>query len=181
MTVVTRCLCLAPAACMFAGCTVYPMSRTYYEPMSDEGGLRNQPGCRFLRTHDTVQTQAGSISMSVLVGPERAPADRQPDLNVILTFEAPAGTWDLHTDKVVIVLGRSGTVLRRDLAADSSVAHATRWSLHYPGPAGLEDRIEVRFEPGALIIGGAAVELEPLHFRRVKKSDVYVGSFNCVE
>ena len=177
----TRILGLASAACLLAGCTAYPMSRTYYEPMSDEGKLRNQPGCKFLHTRDTVQTQAGGISMSVLVGPERAPAERQPDLTVTLTFEAPAGSWDLHTDKVVIVLGRSGKVLRRDLATDSAVGSATRWSLHYPEPAGLEDRIEVRLEPGALIVDGNALEPEPLHFRRVKRSDFLVGSFDCVE
>ncbi len=181
MIIVTRFLCLATTAALLGSCTIYPMSRTYYEPMSDEGKLRNQPGCKFLHTHDTVQIQVGSVSMSALVGPERAPADRQSDLNVTLAFEAPAGSWELHTDKVVIVMGRSGTVLRCDLATDSTVANATRWSLHYPGPAGLEERIELRFEGGALIVNGAAVELEPLHFRRVKKSDVYVGSFNCVE
>lgn len=172
---------LASALCLLAGCTAYPMSRTYYEPMSDEGKLRNQPGCSFIHTHDTVQTQVGGIGMSVLVGPERAPAERPSDLNVTLGFDAPSSNWELRTDKVVIVLGRSGEVLRRDLATDSVVAKATRWSLHYPAPAGLDDRIEVRFEPGALLVGGVAVQPEPLHFRRVKRPDVLVGPIDCVE
>jgi len=177
----SRLFALAGAACLLTACTAYPMSRTFFEPMSDEGQLENQPGCAFLHTRDTVQIQVGSIKLSVLVGPERAPTERQPDLNVTLTFDAPAANWDLNTDKVVIVPGRSGKVLRRDLATDSMVAKATRWTLHYPEPAGLEDRIEVRFEAGALVVGGVAVEPEPLHFRRVKKSDVLFGSFNCVE
>lgn len=180
MPLVTRILGAAVAACLLAGCTVYPTSRTFYEPMADEGKLRNQPGCKFIHTHDTVQTQVGSLRVSVLVGPERSPVDRAPDLTVTLSFDGPAGSWDLNTDKVVIVLGRSGKVLRRDLATDSAVAGATRWSLHYPEPAGLEDRVEVRFEPGALLIDGKSPALEPLHFRRVTRKDVLVGPFDCV-
>ena len=181
MTVVTRILCITAGTWLLGGCTVYPMSRTYYEPMSDEGQLRNQPGCKFLHTRDTVRRQVAGIDVSVLVGPERAPAERPADLYLTLTLEGKLGNWNLQTDKVVVALGRSGANLRRDLATDESGANFTRWSLHYPEPAGLEDRIEVRFEPGALVVGGVAVELEPLHFRRVKKSDIYVGAFNCVE
>jgi hypothetical protein len=174
-----RVLCLTAGVGLLGGCTVYPMSRTFYEPTSAEGKLRNQPGCRFLHTHDTVQTRVGDIDVSVMVGAEREPADRQPDLSVTVTIEGPAGSWELQTDKVTVVLERSGAILRRDLATDFAAPHGTRWTLHYPEPAGSEDRVEIRFEPGALVIGGAAVEVAPLHFRRVRKSDVYVGTINC--
>jgi hypothetical protein len=126
-----RMLCVAVTAGLLAGCVVYPTSRTFYEPTAGEGSLRNQTGCGFLHTRDTVERTVNGVRVAVMVGAERESAERQPDLYVTLTIEGPVGSWDIKTTQVL------------------------------------------------LVPEGSNVWLAPLHFKRVKKSDAYMGSINC--
>lgn len=171
--------CAVVVSVLLAGCVVYPTSRTFYEPTSGEGTLRNQTSCGFLHTRDTVERNVNGVRVAVMVGSERESADRQPDLYVTLTIEGPFGSWDIKTSQVLLVPEGSNVGLAPDLATDSGNSHFTRWTLHFADPAGKAERLEIRFGVGALTIRGAAVELAPLHFRRVKKSDAYMGSINC--
>jgi hypothetical protein len=114
-----------------------------------------------------------------MVGSEEEPDARHAGLEVTLILEGPTGAWQLDTDKLVLVLGTPLTSLRPSAVTDDSGSGFTRWTISYPEPAGLEDRVELRFETGALMIHSNAVDLAPLHFNRVKKSDVYFASINC--
>ena len=176
---IVRTLCVAVTAGLLGSCVVYPTSRTFYEPTTGEGSLRNQTGCGFLHTRDTVERKVNGVRVAVLVGAEREGAERHPDLYVTLTIEGPVDSWDIKTTAVLLVPEGFNVELAPDLATDFGDANFTRWTLHYADPAGKAERLEIRFGAGALVIRGAAVELAPLHFRRVNKSDAYMGSINC--
>jgi hypothetical protein len=160
-------------------------SRVFYEPTASEGTLRNQTGCGYLHTHDTVERRFGDMTLAVMVGSEKEPNARHPKLEVTLVLEGPIDSWNLTTEMVALILNAPAATLRPSSSAYRSGPGATsnqqfiRWNLTYPEPAGLADKVEVSIEPGALSVHGKAIDVEPLHFNRVKRSDVYFGSINC--
>lgn len=174
---------LSIAALQLAGCVVYPTSRTFYEPTATEGSLRNQTGCGYIRTRDTVERRIGDLTLAVMVGSEKEPDARHATLEVTLILAGREGSWRFNPEYLMLVLTTPPTSLRPSSATHypSQVprSHWIRSTLIYPEPAGLVDQVELRFEPGALALRGNAIDLAPLHFNRVKKSDFYFGSINC--
>jgi hypothetical protein len=168
-----------------AGCAVYPASRVFYEPTASEGTLRNQTGCGYLHTHDTVERRLGDISLAVMVGSEKEPNARHAMLEVTLVIEGPTNSWNLSTEMVSLILNAPAATLRPSSSATQAGPGPTsnqqfiRWTLTFPEPAGLADKVEVSFEPGALSVRGKPIDVGPLHFNRVKRSDVYFASINC--
>ena len=81
-----------------ASCAMYPTSRVFYEPTASEGKLRNQTGCGYLHTHDTVEKRIGDITLAVMVGSEKEPNARHPTLEVTLILEGPTNSWNLRTE-----------------------------------------------------------------------------------
>src|ERR1700728_3946187 len=71
------------------GCAMYPTSRVFYEPTASEGTLRNQAARGYLHTHDTVERRIGDITLAVMVGSEKEPNARHPELEVTLVLEGP--------------------------------------------------------------------------------------------
>lgn len=168
-----------------ASCAMYPTSRVFYEPTASEGKLRNQTGCGYLHTHDTVEKRIGDITLAAMVGSEKEPNARHPRLEVTLVLEGPTNSLNLSTEMVSVILNAPAATLRpsssdyRSGPDSTSQQQFIRWTLTYPEPAGLADKVEVRFEAGALAVHGEAIDVGPFHFNRVKRSDVYFGSINC--
>ena len=125
------------------------------------------------------------ITLAVLVGSEKEPNARHPRLEVTLVLEGPTNSWNLSTERVSLILNAPPAILRPSSSAYQSGPGPTsnqqfiRWTLSYPEPAGLADKVEVSFEAGALAVHGEAIDVGPLRFNRVKRSDVYFGSINC--
>jgi hypothetical protein len=168
------------------GCVMYPTSRVFYEPTASEGTLRNQTACGYLHTRDTVERTLGDVRIAVTVGAAKVPDNRQPTVEVVVEVEGPTtDSVNLRTERVLLVLAAPlATLHPSDLSSvsgqgSSSNRQFVRWKLTYPDPAGLSDKVEVSFEPGALFVHGRAIDVGPLHFNRVKRSDVYFGSINC--
>ena len=168
-------IAISLATLQSTGCALYPTSRIFYEPAATEGTLRNQTACGYLHTHDTVERRFGHITLAVTVGSEKEPQTRHPTLAVTLVVDGPSDSWTLSTNSVLLVLNDPPTTLR----PSSSDQWFDRWTLTYPTPAGYSDERRAGFEPGALVEKGKPIELPPMHFHRVKKTDVYFGSINC--
>lgn len=120
-----------------------------------------------------------------MVGSEKEPETRHSTLEVTLDVEGPTDRRNLRTESVWLVLNAPPATLRPSSSAYQSAPGATanrqfiRWTLTYPEPAGLADKVELSFEPDALLEHGKAIDVGPLQFNRVKKADVYFGSINC--
>jgi hypothetical protein len=173
------------ATIQLGGCVVYPASRTFYEPTAAEGALRNQTSCGYLHKHDTVERRIGDMILAITVGSEKEPDARHATLKVTLVLEGQAGSWNLMTEGVRPVVNASPETLRpssstlRSGPGSATNQQFIRWTLTYPEPAGLADKVELDSEPGALTERGKAIDVGPLHFNRVKKADIYFGSINC--
>jgi hypothetical protein len=166
-----------------AGCAIYPVSRTFYAPREADGKLRNQTACGYLRTRDTVEITSGDITVAVTVGGAKVPENSHAAVTVVIDVQGPTGSANLRTQDVLLTLPLA--TLRPSVSSSvaspgsNSSRQVIRWTLTYPGPAGLSDNVEVHFEPGALTEDGKPINVGPLHFKRVKETDLYYGSISC--
>mgnify|MGYP006915209886 CR=1 FL=1 len=164
---------------LLVGCMTYPTSRTFYEPNVVGGRLRNATACGFVHTRDTVEIGIGNIVLAVMVGSPREPRLRHSDLNVTVTIEGPRSGWQFNPSTLSIELNDPRQTLYPTATVRTDGAGLVLWTIHYPEPAGLADELTIVVKPNDLLVAGRPAEIPALHFKRVRKSDLFVASLNC--
>lgn len=159
---------------LISGCAVYPSTRTYYEPNSEDGTPTRSASCGYhAAANDSLERQVGGVSIGVSPHYKKG-----SNLSLTVSFHYDEDHIDIDKNLIMVTVNGGHSYSPMNIVVNSyekDNTHPNRIFIHLSYSVLSEDVTELSVALPNL----ASHELKPFRFKITTKSDIYYASINC--